>query len=464
MPTDPTSLVADRDLAALRARLTAAEPDLLADLERLVNVDCGSYTRDGVNEVAAWTADFLARLGGDVTRHADPAGALGDTVEAVFRGAPGGPRALLIGHTDTVFPVGTVAERPFRVADGIATGPGVTDMKAGLLTLLYGLQAVLATGGLPFERLTVIANPDEEIGSPVSTPHVRRVAAESDVAFVLECARANGDIVSARKGTVDYVVTITGRAAHAGVEPEKGRSAILEAAHQVVGLHALAGRWPGVTCNVGVIEGGTRPNVVAERVVLEVDLRAVDRAAMEAATAAVQALAASSHSSREWSRPPIGPRPSSVGTPIPAVVLASDAPPVAVSRTWKPSRAASACACSTSRSVRGSFSIGQWRWSSAATTTTSGTVGAAASAWTAAVAASMAARSTARRSTSRTTRSATTFGRVPPSMTPTLHVTPGQRPASAWRPTTWCAASRIAMRPFSGSTPAWAARPVIVTT
>jgi glutamate carboxypeptidase len=138
----------------------------------------------------------------------------------------------------------------------------------------------------------VIANPDEEIGSPVSTPHVRRVAAESDVAFVLECARANGDVVSARKGTVDYVVTITGRAAHAGVEPEKGRSAILEAAYQVVGLHALTGRWPGVTCNVGVIEAGTRPNVVAERAVLQVDLRAVDRAGMEAATAAVQALAA----------------------------------------------------------------------------------------------------------------------------------------------------------------------------
>jgi glutamate carboxypeptidase len=87
-------------------------------------------------------------------------------------------------------------------------------------------------------------------------------------------------------------VTITGRAAHAGVEPEKGRSAILEAAHQVVGLHALTGRWPGVTCNVGVIAGGTRPNVVAERAVLEVDLRAEDREAMEAATAAVRALAA----------------------------------------------------------------------------------------------------------------------------------------------------------------------------
>jgi glutamate carboxypeptidase len=292
MREDPTSRLADRELAALEARIVAAEPAFLADLARLVNVDCGSYAREGVNEVAAWAAAFLERLGGEVTLHADPAGVLGDTVEAVFRGKTGGPRALLIGHTDTVFPDGTAAERPFRVADGIATGPGVTDMKAGLLTLLYGLEAVLAAGGLPFERLTVIANPDEEIGSPVSTPHVRRVAAESDVAFVLECARANGDVVSARKGTVDYVVTITGRAAHAGVEPEKGRSAILEAAYQVVGLHALTGRWPGVTCNVGVIEAGTRPNVVAERAVLQVDLRAVDRAGMEAATAAVQALAA----------------------------------------------------------------------------------------------------------------------------------------------------------------------------
>jgi glutamate carboxypeptidase len=287
-----TSLLADRELAALKARIVAAEPAFLADLARLVNVDCGSYAREGVNEVAAWAAAFLERLGGEVTLHADPAGVLGDTVEAVFRGETGAPRALLIGHMDTVFPDGTAAERPFRVADGIATGPGVTDMKAGLLTLLHGLEAALAAGSLPFERLTVIANPDEEIGSPVSTPHVRRVAAESDVAFVLECARANGDVVSARKGTVDYVVTITGRAAHAGVEPEKGRSAILEAAYQVVGLHALTGRWPGVTCNVGVIEAGTRPNVVAERAVLQVDLRAVDRAGMEAATAAVQALAA----------------------------------------------------------------------------------------------------------------------------------------------------------------------------
>jgi len=285
-------LVTPAELAALLERIAAAEPAFLADLERLVNTDCGSYTRDGVNEVATWVAGYLELLGGAVTRHPDPDGVLGDMVEAVFEGEPDGPRAILLGHTDTVFPEGTVAERPYGARDGIARGPGVTDMKSGLLTLLYGLEAALRSGPLPFERLTVIANPDEEIGSPSSTPHVERVARGCDVAFSLECARANGDIVSSRKGTGDYVITVNGRAAHAGVEPEKGRSAILAAAHLVVGLHGLNGRWPGVTCNVGVIEGGMRPNVVADRTVLQVDLRAVDRAAMEAADAAIRALAA----------------------------------------------------------------------------------------------------------------------------------------------------------------------------
>ena len=178
---------------------------------------------------------------------------------------------------DTVFDPGTAAERPFRIEDGIAYGPGVTDMKSGLLAGLYALKAIIAErGGLPFERLVFIANPDEEIGSPTSTPHIAAIAPGMDVALVLECARANGDIVSARKGILDLRLTVHGRAAHAGVEPEKGRSAILEAARIVEDLHDLNGRWPGVTVNVGAISGGTRPNVVAERCSLEVDVRAVD--------------------------------------------------------------------------------------------------------------------------------------------------------------------------------------------
>ncbi len=110
---------------------------------------------------------------------------------------------------------------------------------------------------------------------------------------MLECARANGDIVSARKGIADFHLELVGRAAHAGVEPEKGRSAILEAAHQVLALHALNGRWPTVTVNAGVIRGGTRPNVVAERCEIQVDLRAATVDAFEAASAEVERLAAS---------------------------------------------------------------------------------------------------------------------------------------------------------------------------
>jgi glutamate carboxypeptidase len=190
-----------------------------------------------------------------------------------------------------VFDAGTAAERPFRIDDGIARGPGVTDMKAGLLAGLYALKALTGAGGeLQFERITLVANPDEEIGSPTSTPHIAELAAAVDVCLVLECARANGDIVSSRKGILDARITVEGRAAHAGVEPEKGRSAIHAAADLVTRLHALNERWPGVTVNVGVIRGGTRPNVVAERCSLEVDVRAVRREDLETAEAEIVAL------------------------------------------------------------------------------------------------------------------------------------------------------------------------------
>ncbi len=144
---------------------------------------------------------------------------------------------------------------------------------------------------MPFERLVFVANPDEEIGSPSSTPHIVEQAADMDVALVLECARANGDIVSARKGIVDLRLAVHGRAAHAGVEPEKGRSAILEAARIVRAVHELNGRWPGVTVNVGVIAGGTRPNVVAESCSLEIDVRATEREALETAEAEIRRIA-----------------------------------------------------------------------------------------------------------------------------------------------------------------------------
>ena len=288
-------MVSDEQLAGLHAHLDASLPEYLADLERLVNIDCGSYAKAGVDEVGRWVADQFKELGATVT--VEPHDSFGDTVVGVLEGS-GSRQALVIGHLDTVFPDGTVAERPFVIDEGRAYGPGVDDMKGGLLGGLYGLRALRATRGggapadwLPFSRLTFVANPDEEIGSPTSTPIIARLAEGADVCLVLESARANGDIVSARKGIADFRFSLKGRAAHAGVEPDKGRSATVEAAHKTLALAALNGRWPGVTVNVGVIRGGIRPNVVAETCSLEVDLRATTVAHMEAAEAAIRAIA-----------------------------------------------------------------------------------------------------------------------------------------------------------------------------
>ena len=277
---------------SLQEAVEARLPRYLAELETLVNIDCGSYTAAGVNQVADRVAGSLTELGARVERipHAARPGELqlGDLVIGHLPGD--GPRRLLIGHMDTVFDEGTCAARPYRVRDNRALGPGTSDMKGGLLAGLHALAALQQTGERP--AVTFVANPDEEIGSIFSGAHIRRLAPEHDVSLVLECARASGAIVSARKGIADLELTFTGRAAHAGVEPEKGRSAILAAARQVVALHELNGRWPGVTLNAGVIAGGTRPNVVAAECRIQLDLRAATADAFDTARAEVERHAA----------------------------------------------------------------------------------------------------------------------------------------------------------------------------
>jgi glutamate carboxypeptidase len=267
--------------------------DYVASLEEMVNVDCGSYTTDGVNRIADLCEARFATHGWSVERiaHRPAAGELrlGDLVVGRLEGT-GGPKVLMIGHTDTVFDPGTAAERPFRVEDGRALGPGVSDMKGGLLAGFLAAEVLQEAGFAGFERLTFVCNPDEEIGSPFSREHIRSLAAQADAALVLECARESGAIVSARKGVSDYAVEIVGRAAHAGVEPERGRSAILEAAHKTVALHALNGRWPGVTVNVGVVRGGSRTNVVAERCSIEIDLRSPEEETLQAAEAEIERI------------------------------------------------------------------------------------------------------------------------------------------------------------------------------
>jgi glutamate carboxypeptidase len=287
------SYTAAMDATTLLDLARERREDFVAALGTMVNVDCGSYTPDGVNAIADLCEERFGSNGWSVERrpHA-PSGEeprLGDLVIGRKSGA-GGPNVLLVGHTDTVFDVGTVAERPFRIDGAKAYGPGVSDMKGGLLLGFFAVELLGATGFDRFGELTYVCNPDEEIGSPFSGPVIRDLAPGHDVALVLESARANGDVVSARKGITDLRIVITGKAAHAGVEPEKGRSAVLEAAHKIIDLQALNGRWPGVTVNVGVARGGTRTNVVPERCELQVDLRSPQAATLDAAMAEIGGL------------------------------------------------------------------------------------------------------------------------------------------------------------------------------
>jgi glutamate carboxypeptidase len=281
------------DMQKLREIVEGRYAEFLGSLEQMVNVDCGSYSPDGVNEIADVCEARFRAAGWEVERrpHEPAAGEvqLGDLVVGTLRGS-GVSRVLLIGHMDTVFDEGTVAERPFTIDGQVATGPGVSDMKGGLLTGFFAVEVLQALGFDGFGDITYVCNPDEEIGSPFSGPIIKELAPEHDAAFVLEGGRENGDIVSARKGVTDYTITIRGRAAHSGVEPEKGRSALLEAAHKIIALQGLNGRWPGVTVNVGVARGGTRSNVVPERCELHVDLRSPELITLEQAEREIESI------------------------------------------------------------------------------------------------------------------------------------------------------------------------------
>src|SRR6185436_5813681 len=181
--TAPLSTPSSTELDALRSAVAADLAAYLEDLGELVNIDCGSYTPSGVDEVGRLVTAFLRELGATVEARPDPEGKFGSTIIGHLDGPAGAPRVMLIGHMDTVFDAGTAAERPFRIDDDVAYGPGVADMKAGLLTGLYALKTIIAErGGLPFEELIFIANPDEEVGSVTSTPHIEALAAGMDVA------------------------------------------------------------------------------------------------------------------------------------------------------------------------------------------------------------------------------------------------------------------------------------------
>lgn len=273
----------------IRRWLDAALDDYLDDLGTLVNRDCGTSYKAGVDGVVDWLEARLHEMGAEVERRPDER--FGDMLLARWAGRGQG-RVLLSGHTDTVYPVGVAAERPMRRTEedpNHLLGPGVTDMKSGLLSGLYAVAALRALGLDRWEEIAFLINSEEEVGSPVSQHWLMEVAPRYDAGLVLEAGRANGDVVTGRKGGGVWLISVEGRAAHAGVEPEKGANAIVQLAHHLLALDALNGTIPGATLVVGTIKGGEVSNMVPPHAQAEVDTRALDPAGLEALEAAVRA-------------------------------------------------------------------------------------------------------------------------------------------------------------------------------
>ncbi len=267
----------------------------LADLQAVVNIDSGTYNRAGNNQVAAYLRERFHAFG--FNTYLDPQPEYGDHLVATRNGTnTKGPRILLIGHIDTVFADGEAKRRPFTIAERegkrVALGPGVLDMKSGVLIGLYGLQLLNAAQQDSYQTVTCICNSDEEIGSPSSKALIQELARQSDAVIVLEPGRAIGTVVSSRRGSGLYRVEVRGLSAHAGVEPHKGHNAIHELSYQVQAMQALHGTIPGTSLCVTMIHGGERSNVVPEYAYCDMDVRASDRDGVKAIEDAMQKVAA----------------------------------------------------------------------------------------------------------------------------------------------------------------------------
>jgi glutamate carboxypeptidase len=262
--------------------------DLLGDL---VSIESPSDDRPSLEQFAARLESLFGEFG-PIERIEPADTARGPNLRLTVEGAAASDgHAVALCHYDTVWSLGTLERIPFSVdAEGVARGPGCFDMKGGITVLYFALRALAERGLKPARRLQVLFTSDEEIGSPSSRPLIEATARGAAVAYVLESPLPGGTLKTARKGTGDYLVRITGRAAHAGVEPQKGISATGELARQILALHALNDYAVGTTVNVGVVHGGTRPNVVAAEAEAHVDVRVETLAEADRIDAAIRGL------------------------------------------------------------------------------------------------------------------------------------------------------------------------------
>jgi glutamate carboxypeptidase len=278
--TDPRELA-----AALQAEL----PGLLAMTERVVNIDSGSYDAAGVNAVIDVFAAFLQDAGFTVSRA--PVAGRGDQLTA--RCVLGnGPRVLVLGHADTVWPAGTVSGWAFRFDGDTLTGPGVGDMKCNVVMALHALRMLLRGGVSGIGSITVLVVPDEEIGSPQSRAWIETEAHSADVCLTLEPARPNGGLVVGRGAVGALYVRARGITAHVGVARQAGASAISALAPLVSALEGLSDAKRGIFASVGIFHGGAARQVVPDTAELHLDLRAADAAGADYLLAEARRIAA----------------------------------------------------------------------------------------------------------------------------------------------------------------------------
>ncbi len=266
---------------------TGSQPEMLSVLRALVEMETPTSDKPALDRCGEYLAGHFERLGGEIKFHRQPRA--GNHLEVNFAAGSGTGRfgadrrsagrakaapILLLGHFDTVWERGTLARMPFRLADGRVWGPGVFDMKSGITMMMFSLAALHAVHGELRRPVTILLTTDEEVGSETSRSIVESVAKKCAAVLVCEPAQGlDGAVKTWRKGVGDYTVKVTGKAAHSGVDFEKGASAIAELARQITAIAGFTDVKRGVTVNPGIISGGTRTNVIAAEALTEVDVR-----------------------------------------------------------------------------------------------------------------------------------------------------------------------------------------------
>ena len=254
----------------LLAEAEHRQQEHLEFLQQMVNMESPTDDKSLVDKFVRFIAQRFEQIGGCVSL--TPTRGFGDHLTVNFKGTGERP-IMLLGHSDTVFPTGEVAKRPFRIKGDLATGPGVFDMKAGIAVMWTAIQCVQKVRGKLPNPLTVLITSDEEIGGASSQNLIESEARQARAVLVLEPSLPGGALKTARKGVGRFTIKSIGRASHAGINPSEGVNSIEEIAHQILSLKSIVNEQRGTTLTVGMIRGGTRPNVVPSESAIEVDAR-----------------------------------------------------------------------------------------------------------------------------------------------------------------------------------------------